>query len=59
MERIKGEGDPSCCNQAYLWLRDFESIKEIVNKYKGRKMPLSNVFYTFDLSISPSIFKGY
>lgn len=44
MELNKGEGDG-----AYVWLRDFESIEEIVNKYKGRKMPHSNVFYTFDL----------
>lgn len=41
MERNKGEGDG-----AYVWLRDFE---DIVNKYKGKKMPHSNVFYTFDL----------
>ncbi|KAH6836531.1 hypothetical protein C2S53_005150 [Perilla frutescens var. hirtella] len=37
-------------SRAYVWLRNSAQVEGIVNKYRGRKMPHSNIFFTFDLT---------
>ncbi|XP_057781754.1 uncharacterized protein LOC131000036 [Salvia miltiorrhiza] len=35
-------------NQAYIWMRKSAHIGWIVNKYEGKEMPRSDIFYTFN-----------
>ncbi|KAG6432828.1 hypothetical protein SASPL_104415 [Salvia splendens] len=37
-------------NHAYIWMRNSAKMEQIAHKYGGRKMPRSNVCYTFNLS---------